>query len=226
MSRQRGSRSAVRRPSCHSSPARGLSQEEMLELRATLLQEHVWRQREGLVGQMPLRDELAISFDDLSGQRLGHVLSRGTPRSGGRDGEIRVRDQGGAPMSPRRVCDRLNPCSLRCSTASPHRAKAASCLARAGATWSGRGSRFSPRPCCSSGSTRTILNVLPLPDQLGAEGSALRWIERAEAIASWSWTATVEIGLVGSDLLMMIPLSIPSFSSTSASAALSILRSW
>ena len=38
----------------------------------------------------------------------------------------------------------------------------------------------------------TILNVaLPLPDQLGAEGSALRWIERAEAIATWSWTATV-----------------------------------
>ena len=73
----------------------------------------------------------------------------------------------------------------------------------------------------------TILNdVLPLPDQLGAEGSALRWIERAEAIASWSWTATVQIGLVGSDLLTMIPLSMPSFSSTSASAALSILRSW
>jgi hypothetical protein len=72
----------------------------------------------------------------------------------------------------------------------------------------------------------TILNALPLSDQLGAEGSALRWIERAEAIASWSWTATVEIGLVGSDLLTMIPLSISSFSSTSASAALSILRSW
>ena len=47
----------------------------------------------------------------------------------------------------------------------------------------------------------TILNALPLSDQLGAEGSALRWIERAEAIASWSWTATVEIGLLGSDLL-------------------------
>ncbi len=71
----------------------------------------------------------------------------------------------------------------------------------------------------------TILNVaLPLPDQLGAEGSALRWIERAEAIATWSWTATVEIGLVGSDLLRLISVSMPSFSS--ASAALSTLRSW
>ena len=72
----------------------------------------------------------------------------------------------------------------------------------------------------------TILNALPLPDQLGAEGSALRWIERAEAIASWSWTATVELGLLGSDLLTMIPLSMPSYSSTSQSAALSIFRSW
>ena len=73
----------------------------------------------------------------------------------------------------------------------------------------------------------TILNVaLPLPDQLGAEGSALRWIERAEAIATWSWTATVEIALVGSDLIRLIPVSAPSFSSTSASAALSTLRSW
>ena len=51
----------------------------------------------------------------------------------------------------------------------------------------------------------TILNgALPLPDQLGAEGSALRWIDRAEAIASWSWAATVEIGLVGSDLIGLI----------------------
>ena len=73
----------------------------------------------------------------------------------------------------------------------------------------------------------TILNVaLPFSDQLGAEGSALRWIERAEAIATWSWTATVEIGLVGSDLLSLIPLNMPTFPSTSASAALSILRSW
>ena len=73
----------------------------------------------------------------------------------------------------------------------------------------------------------TIMNVaLPLPDQLGAEGSTLRWIDRAEAIATWSWTATMEIGLVGGDLLRMIPLSMPSLSSASASAALSILRSW
>ena len=71
----------------------------------------------------------------------------------------------------------------------------------------------------------TILNVaLPFSDQLGAEGSALRWIERAEAIATWSWTATVEIGLVGSDLLSLIPLNMPSFSSPSA--APSIFRSW
>ena len=50
------------------------------------------------------------------------------------------------------------------------------------------------------------LNVmLPLPDQLGAEGSALRWIDRAEAIATWSWTATVEIGLVAGHLLTLIP---------------------
>ena len=76
------------------------------------------------------------------------------------------------------------------------------------------------------GLDNTILNALPLHDQLGAEGSALRWLDRAEAIASWSWTATVEIGLVGSDLLTMIPLSMPSFSSTSQSVALSTLRSW
>ena len=49
-----------------------------------------------------------------------------------------------------------------------------------------------------AGLDTTTLNVaLPLPDQLGAEGSALRWIERAEAIATWSWTATVETALVG-----------------------------
>ena len=75
----------------------------------------------------------------------------------------------------------------------------------------------------------TILNIalpLPLPDQLGAEGSALRWIERVEAIATWSWTATVQIGLVGADLLTLIPLSLPSSSPTSPSAALSIFRSW
>ena len=73
------------------------------------------------------------------------------------------------------------------------------------------------------GLQNTVLDVaLPLTDQLGAEGSALRWIERVEAIATWSWTATVQIGLVGSDLLTLIPVSMPS---TSPSAALSILRS-
>jgi hypothetical protein len=49
--------------------------------------------------------------------------------------------------------------------------------------------------------------MLPLPDQLGADGSALRWIERAEAIATWSWTATVEIGLVAGDLVTLTPSS-------------------
>ena len=72
----------------------------------------------------------------------------------------------------------------------------------------------------------TILNALPLPDQLGAESSALRWIHRAEAIANWSWTATLQIGLLGSDLLTIIPLSIPSFSSTTQTAALSSFRAW
>jgi hypothetical protein len=74
------------------------------------------------------------------------------------------------------------------------------------------------------GLDHTILNALPLPDQLGAEDSTLRWIERAEAIATWSWTAALEIGLVGSDLLAMLPVSMPSFPSTSQSAALSMLR--
>ena len=50
----------------------------------------------------------------------------------------------------------------------------------------------------------TILNI-PLADQLGAEGSALRWVDRAEAIATWTWTATVEIGLVAGNLLTLIP---------------------
>ena len=72
------------------------------------------------------------------------------------------------------------------------------------------------------GLQNTVLDVaVPLTDQLGAEGSALRWLERVEAIATWSWTATVQIGLVGSDLLTLIPSSMPS---TSPSAALSILR--
>ena len=52
----------------------------------------------------------------------------------------------------------------------------------------------------------TILNItVPLPDQLGAEGSALRWIDRVDAIVTWSWTATVELGLVASHLLTLIP---------------------
>ena len=76
------------------------------------------------------------------------------------------------------------------------------------------------------GLDNTILNTLPLPDQPGAEGSTLRWIERAQAIASFSWTATVEIGLVGSDLLTMIPLSMPSFSSTTTVRRALDLRSW
>ena len=49
----------------------------------------------------------------------------------------------------------------------------------------------------------TILNI-PLADQLGAEGSALRWVDRAEAIATWTWAATVEFGLVAGDLLTLI----------------------
>jgi hypothetical protein len=70
------------------------------------------------------------------------------------------------------------------------------------------------------------LNVMsPLSDQLGAEGSTLRWIDRAEAIAAWTWTATMEIGLVAGDLVTQTPLNMPS-SSTSASAAASSFRSW
>ena len=65
------------------------------------------------------------------------------------------------------------------------------------------------------------LNVmLPLADQLGAEGSALRWIDRAAAIATWSWTATAEIGLIAGDLITLIPLSMPSFASTAATSTL------
>ena len=93
--------------------------------------------------------------------------------------------------------------------------------------WSGRNLRWTALGVLSLvllfvGLQNTVLDVaLPLSDQLGAEGSALRWIERVEAIATWSWTATVQIGLVGSDLLTLIPVSMPS---TSPSAALSILR--
>ena len=60
------------------------------------------------------------------------------------------------------------------------------------------------------------LNVLlPLPDQLGAETSALRWIDRAQVIATWSWTATVETGLVAGDVVTQTPVSMPTFSATS-----------
>jgi hypothetical protein len=59
-------------------------------------------------------------------------------RSGHRDREIRVRDQGGALMSPRRDCGTLNPCSVIASIAST------SCRRR---------SLFSPSSCCSSGWT-------------------------------------------------------------------------
>ena len=48
-----------------------------------------------------------------------------------------------------------------------------------------------------------ILNI-PFADQLGPESSAFRWIDRAEAIATWTGTATVEIGIVAGDLLTLI----------------------
>jgi hypothetical protein len=58
------------------------------------------------------------------------------------------------------------------------------------------------------------LNVmLPLPDQLGAESSALRWVDRAEAVATWSWTASAEVGLVAGDLVTLTPVGMPSLSS-------------
>jgi hypothetical protein len=41
----------------------------------------------------------------------------------------------------------------------------------------------------------TILEIaMPLPDQAGAEDSALCWIERAKAIAHWSGTVAAGIG--------------------------------
>lgn len=45
--------------------------------------------------------------------------------------------------------------------------------------------------------------ISPLSDQLDPEGSTLRWIERAEMIATWTWTATVEIGLLAADLVTL-----------------------
>jgi hypothetical protein len=68
--------------------------------------------------------------------------------------------------------------------------------------------------------------MLPLSDQLGAEGSALLWIDRAATIATWTWTATLEIGLVASDVVTLAPSSMPSLSSTSPSAAASLFGSW
>ena len=84
----------------------------------------------------------------------------------------------------------------------PRESRVMSASSRRHLRWTG--ARCSSPRLLFVGLDTTILNALPLPDQLGAEGSALRWIERAEAIASWSWTATVEIGLVGSDLLGLI----------------------
>ena len=91
-------------------------------------------------------------------------------------------------MSPRRDCGTLNPCSVIASITST------SCRRR---------SLFS-LALLFVGLDMTILNI-PLADQLGAEGSALRWVDRAEAIATWTWTATVEIGLVAGNLLTLIP---------------------
>ena len=135
-----------------------------------------------------------------------------------------MRVQGGALMAPGRVCGRLNSCSVARSPAPTPRVNTRSCLAAVGAICAGRRSGFSTLVVVFVGLQNTVLDVaLPLTDQRGAEGSALRWVERVEAIATWSWTATVQIGLVGSDLLTLIPASMPS---TSPSAALSILRSW
>jgi hypothetical protein len=45
------------------------------------------------------------------------------------------------------------------------------------------------------GLDNTILELaLPLPDQSGAESSALRWVDRAKAITDWSGTAATAIG--------------------------------
>jgi hypothetical protein len=45
------------------------------------------------------------------------------------------------------------------------------------------------------GLDNTILEIaMPLPDQAGAEDSALCWIERAKAIVHWSGTAAASIG--------------------------------
>ena len=68
--------------------------------------------------------------------------------------------------------------------------------------------------------------LLPVSDQLSAESSALVWVDRAATIATWTWTATMEIGLVASDVVTLTPSSMPSLSSTSPSAAASLFGSW
>ena len=84
------------------------------------------------------------------------------------------------------MCDRLKSWSLSCSTAFRHRAKAASRLPQASAIWPGRPRCAPHRPAVRRAGHDDPERALPLPDQLGAEGSALRWLHRAEAIASWS----------------------------------------
>jgi hypothetical protein len=66
--------------------------------------------------------------------------------------------------------------------------------------------------------------MLPLSDQLGAESSALLWVDRAATIATWTWTATIEVGLVASDLITLTPSSMPSLSASPSAA--SLLGSW
>jgi hypothetical protein len=70
------------------------------------------------------------------------------------------------------------------------------------------------------GLDNTILELsLPLPDQQpGAEDSALRWMERAKAIGSWSGTAAAGIGFgpVAGLLVMVGTRRIARSSSSSA----------
>ena len=74
--------------------------------------------------------------------------------------------------------------------------------------------------------TMNLNAMLPLTDQLGAEDSLLRWIDRAEAVATWTRIATVDIGLVASDVVTLTPPSMPSFAPASSSAAASSFGSW
>ena len=68
--------------------------------------------------------------------------------------------------------------------------------------------------------------MLPLSDQVGAENSALVWVERAATIATWTWTGTHEIAFVASDLVTLTLSSVPSVSPTSPSAAASLFGAW